>query len=414
MHQAAIPHQPLYDKTTGLILMVGWIAYIILSPLYFFESGLPQIADYIILAVSGLAILIYFLKKKIIFNRVYAFLAFMVVLFFCINITNYIFYRDDLFLYASVYYLFNAFAFLATVILFKYAPSQMRHYAAVAIFISLVMQVLWITFMDSNSPFRETGSFNNPNQLGYWALLSSCYILILRYGEKMRWFDLIAFLICAYICSIALSRAVIVSFALIFLAFFMARYVSLTVKIGISLCVTLYSFFQIAIFDNPAFIIENLGALTRVIERVQTIQTESGVLSERGYQRILDNPQYLIYGAGEGYYARFREGNRVALELHSGLGTILFSYGVLGFVLFSGFILSIFQRAPILFWILLAAIMAYGITHQHVRFTGFWIFLGLTYAMTRYVIPRQAKGSSHPPLQHHLPSAPKTSADQTI
>jgi hypothetical protein len=103
----------------------------------------------------------------------------------------------------------------------------------------------------------------------------------------------------------------------------------------------------------------------------------------------------MIYGSGEGAHWRFNSKTHPkhqGAELHSGLATILMSYGAFGFILFATFIYTIFQRVPLLLWLSLAALIAYGITHQHIRFTGFWVYLGLIYSMSRYAYP----STSHP------------------
>jgi len=381
----------IFDKFTYGLLFLGWLAYVCFAPIYVFKSGLPQPADFMIAITAGLSIVLFFLKQRIIFNRVFAILVLMVFMFFAINISYFYFYKDTLFLYSSVYYLFNAFVFSGTVILFKQNPDRSMHWGRYAVFASIIIELIWLKLFDSNSIYRETGSFNNPNQLGYWSLLSSCYLLVLNYGRRMKWIDIIFFLLCGYIVTEALSRAVIVSYALILGTFFIGNYMSYATKIIMAGVVVFYTFFQVAVLNNPKFIIENFEVIQKVAERIETIEDEgSGLLVERGYDRIINHPEYLFFGAGEGAYWRFSNLGVRGLELHSGLGTILFSYGLFGLALFGAFVFTIFQRAPILLWVTLASIMAYGITHQHVRFTGFWLYLGLVYAVVNYaVIPRR-------------------------
>ena len=376
--------RPIFDPITFALLVCGWLGYITFAPIYIFTSGLPQPADFLIVITAGLAILLFFIKERIIFNRVFTILCLMVALFFLVNISYFYFYKDIQFLYSSVYYIFNALVFTVTIILFKQNPERVKYWGRYAVFASILIEAVWILVFDSKMIYRETGSFNNPNQLGYWGLLSACYLLILNYGQRMKMIDLFFFLLCGYIMSEALSRAVMASYALILIVFFIGNYTSTVMKIIMGGVVVFYSFIQVTLLDNPQFLIKNFESIERVLERVESIQTEGGsVLAERGYDRIIENPEFLFFGAGEGAYWRFSHLGG-GIELHSGLGTILFSYGFFGLLLFGCFILTIFQRAPLSFWIILLAIMGYGITHQHVRFTGFWLFLGLSYAMTRY------------------------------
>lgn len=390
---------PIFDRFTYGLLFLGWLVYVAIAPIYVFKSGLPQPADFIIVVTAGLTAVLFFLKQKIVFNRVFALLILIVMMFFSINVANFLYYRDVQFLYSSIYYVFNALVFSGTIILFKQDAWRAIDWGRYAIFVSILIEIFWIKVIGSNSEFRETGSFNNPNQLGYWSLLTTCYILMLNYGRRLKIIDVLVILACGYFITLALSRAVLLSYVLILIVFFTNNYLPFLMKVLVCLIITSYTLIQIAVFENISFLVDNFQFIENVVDRVETIQTEKGVIEERGYQRIWEYPMYLFYGAGEGAYYRFESyGGIRGLELHSGLGTLVFSYGIFGFALFSAFVLCVFRKAPMAFWIILTAIMAYGITHQHIRFTGFWLFLGIAYSMKNYVIlPSQARASSHPP-----------------
>jgi len=405
----------LFDSLTNRILVLGWMIYVIFAPIYLFESGLPQPADLIIFITAGVTIILFILKTKLLFNRVFTSLALMAALFFTINTVNYNYYGDIRFFYSSLYYIFNAFIFGSTVILFKNDPQNMLSKARIAVIASLVLQMAWILLFDSNSDYRETGSFNNPNQLGYWAMLSSCYLLIINYGRRMPWIDVLGILICTYFISESLSRATIISYALILIVFFIGPYMNMLTRIALLVLFSAYALFQIAVLNNAEFLIRNFDKIERVVERLESVQSEDGLIEERGYERLLNYPQYILYGAGEGAHWRFNAKARIqdrGLEVHSGLAAILLGYGLLGFSLFSIFVLTIFQRVPPILWVTLAAIMAYGITHQHIRFSGFWVYLGLIYAVSRYIIPHLGRGFFHPPQPHRPLSLTKTNEDR--
>jgi len=48
--------------------------------------------------------------------------------------------------------------------------------------------------------------------------------------------------------------------------------------------------------------------------------------NRRGYDRLFNYPENIVWGAGEGYYERFDE----EIEFHSWPGTVLFCYGLIG------------------------------------------------------------------------------------
>ena len=59
----------------------------------------------------------------------------------------------------------------------------------------------------------------------------------------------------------------------------------------------------------------------------------------RGYDRLVKYSQYLLFGAGEGDYSRFG----YDIEIHSTLGNILMSYGIIGLLLFVTMIILAIQ-----------------------------------------------------------------------
>jgi hypothetical protein len=393
-HHTNMAAPRVLDPFFYAIILWGWFAYIFLAPIYLFESGLPQPADLIIFGISILAIGLYLIKYRIAFNRVFATLAVMVTLFGVINLTYGLHYGDSRFFYAILYYIFNAMAFGTTIILFKDAPNRAFDIARMAIIGALILELVWVFVFPSNSIYRETGSFNNPNQLGYWAILTSACLLALNHGRRMPVPDLFAILICAYLVAESLSRAAMISFALIGLSLFISKSIPMIAKVGVMVVACLYLLFQATGAPSDRNIFDSLELLDKVTARLNLIEdNDPEKFEERGYQRLWEFPQYLIYGAGEGANWRFMDilyaGRSISAgrEIHSGLATIIFSYGIFGFTLFTAFIFTIFQRVPPIMWLAMAAVMAYGLTHQHVRFTGFWIYIGIVYGMTRYVFP---------------------------
>lgn len=380
------------------LILTGWFGYILLAPIYVFESGLPQPADLMIFAVSSLAIGLYVLKARLVFNRVFAVLGIMIALFSCINLSYGLYYGDSRFFYAILYYLFNMMAFAATVILFHDNAEKTFKFARIAVIVALFLEIVWIILFDSKVTHRETGSFNNPNQLGYWSILAAAILLAFNEKRRMPLIDLIAILICGYLVMLSLSRAALAGYVLIMIGLISGRSIPITAKAGFALAVSFLILIKVVTLAPGEQLFELPGFAGGLEERLDlTAQNDPTKFEERGYQRLWEYPQYLLFGAGEGAYWRFMDvvyaGRNVSagLEIHSGFATILFSYGVFGFTLFAIFIYTVFKRAPVLYWVTLIAVMSYGLTHQHIRFTGFWIYIGIIYGMTRYVLPNRIK-----------------------
>lgn len=105
----------------------------------------------------------------------------------------------------------------------------------------------------------------------------------------------------------------------------------------------------------------------------QYILTEN-LITDRGYYRITEYPEYWILGAGEGaYLERF---GRI-MEFHSTLGNIQVSYGIIGLILFLKFLYLALKNNKFRDWYILFCILIYGITHNGIRNSLFWIFLAL-------------------------------------
>jgi hypothetical protein len=100
-------------------------------------------------------------------------------------------------------------------------------------------------------------------------------------------------------------------------------------------------------------------------------------LWKRGYSRLVEHPEYLALGAGEGDFGRLTTRNEK--EFHSSLGNILMSYGVVGLGLLLAFFFVVFQSSPRINLFYFGLIMLYGVTHMGMRDTMLWIFLGLVY-----------------------------------
>jgi len=114
----------------------------------------------------------------------------------------------------------------------------------------------------------------------------------------------------------------------------------------------------------------------RVLNRSRN--SNATFFEERGYDRIWRNQQYLVLGAGEGGLSRFDDTAYVkSMEIHSSAGTVLFSYGVVGSMLFLVFMWRVIRGARVRLMITLLPPLLYTGAHQGLRFTMLWIVLAV-------------------------------------
>src|SRR4029079_5761391 len=126
------------------------------------------------------------------------------------------------------------------------------------------------------------------------------------------------------------------------------------------------------------------GAMGAVRDRLLNPSSHSDAtfFQERGYDRIWRNQQYLLLGAGEGGLSRFDDTAYVKnMEIHSSAGTILFSYGIVGSILFLVFMWRLIRGARARLVITLLPPLLYTGAHQGLRFTMLWIGLHVFIAL---------------------------------
>ncbi|MEM9469048.1 MAG: hypothetical protein AAF988_02690, partial [Pseudomonadota bacterium] len=370
-----------------LFFTAVWILYLLLSPVYIFSKGLPQPADYLLFFCGFPALFVTMIRHRGPLSKVFLFGMLFAILTMAINLVHYSFLFNDRLLRHSVYYIFNFSAFYYTLVMFRQSPETMNRLTYIAISAAIIFQFIYAPFFGGIEVLRNTGSFNNPNQLAYWCILSACILIILKRDQQFTPFDLLLFGMLFFLQSLSLSKAgIIVSALLLPIIVFlpnMPNYGKLLALVGI-IGFIITQALEPDSLQRRLTQIEQISAVTARLDNIGSESDDSA--SGRGYDRIIKYPHFIIYGAGEGAFSRFGIG---AQELHSGLGTILFSYGITGFVFFMMFISAVFYKAPKQYYLLLGLVFLFGIPHQNIRFTYFWIFLGMVHTHHIYYNARQ-------------------------
>ena len=360
-----------------------WLIYLMLSPIYVFSKGLPQPADIIIMTGVLPALGIAFLSHRKTIPTVYIYGWMFALLTFAVNWVNFSFYPHYRFPFASIYYVYNFLIFMYVVYLFRTNPERVRQLSYMALVIAIIVQFVWGAVFPDVGYRRVTAGFINPNQLAYWALLSSIMLAMMKGKHKYTWLDLMLWGFLGYLQTLALSKAGIICYLLfVFTVIFtpnmdrIARYITFC-AFGLLLLYSVFELHKVTEYFNQ------VERISIAADRLSTIGQENDDSAEgRGYLRIVHYPEYVFFGAGEGAFGRFGEPR----ELHSGIATLIFSYGVGGTLLFFTFVGAVFNRLPWYYFAYIFIIILYGLTHQNIRFTHFWVFLGMAYAAHYYHI----------------------------
>ncbi len=368
----------LYDK----VIFVLYTMYFVFAPFYFWTSGLPQIADLILV----LLIVLYAIKKNMKFrfmNRTRFFLlsglAFVVYVTYT-NLTWMMILSSRDVGVNSFFYLYN---FLITVLMVGLYTDYGEKIVEVTnrgVLISVSLQTIMFLLAGGFTGTRMKGVFSNPNQLGYYALMVASIQIYLSGSTNISTRSLVLGLVLSSILVIAsLSTAAIVSYSGLVVLFVLTKvrckkrkYPILALGVIALLLVAFVCIRTLPINDSKidSIMIQSLVSRARVAK-----QKASRIMHERGYDRIIEYPEYLIFGAGEGEYL-LRFGQR--LELHSTLGNILVSYGIIGIFLFSLFVYLALKNDGFKRWyVVFAIILVYGLVHNGIRNSMLWMLLGL-------------------------------------
>lgn len=374
--------------------------YLLASPVYLFKSGLPQPADFLILlaVIPGLSLLIMNSRVKI--PPLYMAGGIFVAMTIVINLVNYVFYPDMRFVFQSMMYVYNFCVFIFTAFLFRHYKVEAAQIARVAIALAIGIQLAAIAFFP-DVHYRQTALFNNPNQLSYWALLTMMMVVVMKTRGRLNLFDFMLIGGTVYLQSASLSKAGIITSALALLVFPFTPQFTKRGRVTLAIFIFGLSFYTALNYERVAVFEESFEALNRVVQRVAGIgQERDDNLDVRDYDRLIDFPLYTLLGAGEGAFERFDREARQSPEIHSGLATVFFSYGIVGGLAFVSFMALLALRLPWYYAALLACVFIYGIPHQHLRFTHFWVFLGMLEASIFWI--RNTKGGSGAPDTHAM------------
>ena len=318
-----------FRSIEGFLLTLG----IGLLPIYVFSSGGIQPAH----AVLALFALLILLKRGVPFT---AWLLFLLgISFYSLFLESfYVFIGGGPSLLMSSVFFFYSLIVVASVYSYcrYYGLSALTPGVLVASAIALfAVGVVGVSFQEPVEG-RSTGTFNNPNQLGYFSvcILSLTYLLYshrhLRYTVAVSMFAVAVFL-----SVVSLSKAAMISNFVV--AFFALKPVKEYRPLNNKTLSKTGLFWLVAVVGAIVAIIFSYlqGAFDQFLffQRLQGITQEAdSSLESRGYFAFLEgNFIEIFFGLGSNGV-----GEIVGHEVHSTLASVLNNYGFIGFFLFSG------------------------------------------------------------------------------
>lgn len=369
---ASVRAAPEQDSLRALArnpVLVVWAMYLMSIPFYVGESGLPQPGNALLFILLPLAMKGWNGRLPADLVRTLKPLLWFTLWVCAVNFTwALIHWKWEIreYLLHPVYYIFNVMMMFTALLLYQRHGTAFLRVTAYAV-IGIVLFLVVASVFRRGDLSRGALFFNNPNQLGYYSLLAACLIALTQRATQIKLVTAsLAVTGCAYLSVLSASRAA-------------------TAGIGI--------LFVLLVFSNPRLIVAGVlvavallavgGPIANSMDYTQQRRAlldrdpESNFLEERNYDRLWEHKEHLLLGAGEGDYGRFSTLEREGLEIHSSAATVLFSYGIVGTLLFLLFALRVVKRAELRATVILVPTFAYTIAHQGLRFTMLWVLLAI-------------------------------------
>lgn len=378
------------------------LIYLLLKPFYLFSSGGLQIADAFLILSFGLLLLSLKIHKKTrrefmdIIRSNGLFLLF-VSLTLAINTIYFLYIGEFRFILSSLYFIFNLLAIL-TFSSFYRDKVFLQNVSKVFKFNLILQLIIFLTGMGRYySPDRYMGTFNDPNQFGYFILISFFFIYIIKILLSKKENNTLFLLLSIFLIFQCASTGMLLGVAL-FIVLISVYHLRKNLRITYQkIRKAIYAVSLIILLLIPALMIAlhypinsnsresddlntSQSVLKRVSDKFSKAEGDSDITiwEDRGYDIITKYPVYILYGAGEGAYTRFSLAtNNFESEIHATLPSILFYYGIVPFLILLRWLYLKLKDSDPRILIAIVAIFAESFTLLNQRQSLFWMIIVL-------------------------------------
>lgn len=346
--------------------------FIILSPYYVLPSGLPQ--------PSHIVFIIGFVFSSFIAPKVYIDkLSKQVLLFFFLFIL-YTFIVNSISVGVSnilnpiIYSFYYVFGLMMMLYIFKNKDKdRLSLYLIYAVVISMSIELLLILLFGIGNwgGVRFSGTFNNPNQLGYFAILSSSIGIISAFylNKSFKYMNII--LILGILLSILSgSRTAVVAILFLYLA--VSYYKLQRVHFYMTLFFIILIIYVLFIVYGSE--IEMISMLLDRLEEKTTAKHDLGAdIMHRGLGRIPDYGIYIFSGMSEGIQYLGYD-----IEAHNSILAMLYGYGVIGLLFIFVYMFMLLIKRTQNFVLGIIPALLYGMGHNGMRATLLYLLIAIS------------------------------------
>ncbi len=368
------------EKKLGLAAFI--MIYFMLKPLYIGASGNMQICDYFL--AFSILYLIFEGPEKIVFdqNSFSVTKLYIVVLFYqiVINAIWSVITESGAMNRHDLYYVFNFIAFLECLYVGQRAGvDSIKRAVGLGSFFGVIITAVGLLFF-SGPQSRGTGFFNNPNQLGYYAVIMLTVVALCR--KQLNRIQIGTIIVVSFWASIiSLSKAAIIAYfaeAIILIMFYQNNQSLKRIIIELILLSVIAFIIYFLFYSDSRIVLDNktlFDMRNRIINMSE--ENDSGLAYGRGYARVGEMLPHILWGTGEGAYNRFTV--RHGTEVHSTFASLLTCYGLIGLIGYLVIFIKCMGRGGRLIQniIALAGLFLYAITHNGIRNTLLWMIMAL-------------------------------------
>lgn len=234
---------------------------------------------------------------------------------------------------------------------------------------------------------RYMGTFNNPNQMAYvlFFMILLIYLYDRQHGKRSFW---LWYALDGFLIGLTKSTGMFLGWGLLLAGVLVLELygayrngkVSGKVIAGAAIvCAAALGIFLAVIWPEPGFVIQEAeyNIITRIQEKL-ALFSDGGlrkIIIDRGGEKLLYYPEYMLYGAGEGVFQRFPLAVVWSSEIHCTPFSMWFSYGVVPFTLWCIWIFQCVHRVDKKYWPVYVALLAESMTVINYRQPFFWLIL---------------------------------------
>ena len=382
------------------LIQISFLIFVFMKQFYMFSSGGLQIGD--LFFVLSFALYIHNTKNKIKFKieRIDAYLLIFVYLALIINLIYYTIYDKKEFIMSSFHYVYS----FMIVILFRQLINEQQFIKKLVSVLKLNLIVQFLIYIIGLGRYfieiRYMGTFNDPNQFGFFIYITMMLIVITSYilnKSTSFVYYLIAWILIFESSSTGMLLGISIFTVLSVLLKSvnkikemskftkLKKYKSITIRprtiLILGLIILIYT---IIIEPNSQVIKDNLEdtlILNRVEEKINEFfynedEEKVSLIEDRGIDKLLLYPEQMILGAGQGNFGRFSKTHHSG-EIHSTLPSILFCYGVIPTILVIIWLFNNIRNIPLHMNAIYISLLVESFTLLNQRQPFFWMLFVL-------------------------------------